>query len=205
MQYTYWLNKHGTISCKHRSPLTGRSPNELVVMTETRKALTDLLATQTICEDLRKSIEAALRHRARHMAPFTPLNEEQRLGWLDEVTHLTCRHNMGDSFTAGIDYPIRTHTILIKRLIVRKSLQGKPEEVLITGEELIVALDDALQRADWLNNENRTTLKTLSDWEDMLRELEPLLIAIYPKNKKAHKQYIAEVRSGVSNWLNKTV
>ena len=146
MQYTYWLNKHGTISCKHRSPLTGKSPNELVVMTETRKALTDLLATQTICEDLRKSIEAALRHRARHMAPFMPLNEEQRLGWLDEVSHLTCRDNMGESFTAGIDYPIRTHTILIKRLIVRKSLQGKPEEVLITGEELIVALDDDHER-----------------------------------------------------------
>jgi len=71
------------------------------------------------------------------------------------------------------------------------------------GKEL--SYIDALQRADWLNNENRTTLKTLSDWEDMLRELEPLLIAIYPKNKKAHKQYIAEVRSGVSNWLNKTV
>lgn len=145
--HTYWLNKRGTISCAHKSPLTGKTPAELIVMNESRQALQTLLTTpEVIAPDLIKAIETALRHRSRRMAPFMPLNAEQRLGWLDEAACLICSNDMAGCFTAGLTYAIRTSSIIIKHLIERKSIYGGLEEVLITGEELIVAMEDDLQR-----------------------------------------------------------
>jgi hypothetical protein len=60
---------------------------------------------------------------------------------------------------------------------------------------------EALARAGWLDNENRPNLKTQADWECMLLELESLLIALTPKRKKVHREYVAQVRAGIADWL----
>jgi len=74
-----------------------------------------------------------------------------------------------------------------------------------SGVQMVKELpyNEAWSRVGWLNNENRPSLKTMADWEEMLCELEPLLIALYPQNKKVHKAYVKEVRAGVAGWLAK--
>ena len=141
----YWINKNGTLSSNLPSPLTGKTLAELVIMQETR-ALLKLLLKQVIPDDLRAAIGAAINNQARRMAPFMPLNDEQRLGWLDEASTLICRLNFGDSFTEDLEYPIRSNTITIKRIIAKKSLKGILEEVLISGDDLIISMEDNFDR-----------------------------------------------------------
>ena len=148
MNYTHWLRKNGTIATTRRSALTGKTPAELVLMAETRKLLQLLLHSkqENISPDLRTAIEAMLRARLRRTAPFTPLNDEQRIAWLDEVTHITCRLELGDSFTAGSTYRVLCNDCPTSHIINRQTIQGGYEEVLISGNELVIKIDDDQKR-----------------------------------------------------------
>jgi len=141
--FDYWLRKNGTIATSRISPLNGKTPAELLLMAETRQLLQLLVDNQEalVSEDLRATITALLRSRARRTAPFTPLSAEQRLGWLDEVTHLVCKAHF-HAFTPGTPYRIKCEEVTVERLIKRKSLQGVLEDVLITGNELVATMQD---------------------------------------------------------------
>lgn len=140
----YWLRKNGRIACSRPSPLNGKTPQELCVMAETRKLLLLLLTqTEETSPELRAAIETALRHRARRSAPFLPLNDEQRLAWLDEVSHILCRLDLPGHFQSGQAYRVECHDIPIRQLTTRKRVIGNgQEEVLITGAELLITLRD---------------------------------------------------------------
>ena len=144
MQYTHWLRKNGTIATARRSVLTGKTTGELVLMAETRKLLQLLLHSKTECvsPDLRDNIQMLLRVRLRRTAPFLPLHEEQRIAWLDEHTHIDCHTDLGAAFTAGTSYRVHCNDCPTSHIIDRQTMHGGTEEVLITGNELIINIID---------------------------------------------------------------
>jgi hypothetical protein len=144
MPHTHWLRKNGTIATARRSALSGKTPAELVLMAETRKLLQLLLHSEqeSVSPDLRAAIEAMLRARLRRTAPFMPLNDEQRIAWLDEVTHITCRLDLCDSFTTGSTYRVACQDSPTSHIIDRQTMHGVAEEVLITGNELVINIAD---------------------------------------------------------------
>jgi hypothetical protein len=144
MPHTHWLRKNGTIATARRSALSGKTPAELVLMAETRKLLQLLLHSEqeSVSPDLRAAIEAMLRARLRRTAPFMPLNEEQRIAWLDEVTHISCRTDLDDSFTAGSTYRVVCQDSPTSHIIPADASCAAAEEVLITGNELVIHIAD---------------------------------------------------------------
>jgi hypothetical protein len=148
MNYTHWLRKNGTIATTRRSALTGKTPAELVLMAETRKLLQLLLHSkqENISPELRAAIEAMLRTRLRRTAPFRPLNDEQRIAWLDEVTHIVCRLELDDAFTTGSTYRVLCNDCPTSHIIDRQTIHGGYEEVLITGNEMLINIADDQQR-----------------------------------------------------------
>jgi hypothetical protein len=144
MPHTHWLRKNGTIATARRSALSGKTPAELVLMAETRKLLQLLLHSEqeSVSPDLRTAIEAILRARLRRTAPFMPLNEQQRIAWLDEVTHISCCADLDDSFTAGSTYRVVCQDSPTSHIIDRQTMHGVAEEVLITGNELVIHIAD---------------------------------------------------------------
>jgi len=144
MPHTHWLRKNGTIATARRSALSGKTPAELVLMAETRKLLQLLLHSEqeSVSPELRTAIEAILRARLRRTAPFMPLNEEQRIAWLDEVTHITCRTDLDDSFTAGSTYRVVCQDSPTSHIIDRQTMHGVAEEDQITGNELVIHIAD---------------------------------------------------------------
>ena len=152
----FWLTPRGTIGCRQPSALLGKTPAEAVVMVETRKLLRAMPADRT-SEELQTAVKAAFRNLARRTAPFLPLHDEQRLGWLDEHSHLACRIDMDDSFACGVHYKIQCHDIPTRRLIERATISGGKEEVLICGTELRVTLRDNHQRLHTFCHEELAT------------------------------------------------
>lgn len=144
MPHTHWLRKNGTIATARRSALTGKTPAELVLMAETRKLLQLLLHSkqESVSPDLRAAIEAILRARLRRTAPFLPLNDEQRIAWLDEVTHISCHTDLDTSFTAGSNYRVLCNDCPTSHIIDRQTMHGVTEEVLITGNEFLINIAD---------------------------------------------------------------
>jgi hypothetical protein len=145
-KHDYWLRADGRIATARHSPINGKMPAELILMAETRRLLQLILTdpNTSICDDLRATITALLRSRARRTAPFMPLSAEQRLGWLDEVTEIVCKAPLEDCFTAGTTYRIQCEDVRIDHSIFRKSLHHAKEEVLITGNELLTTITDDL-------------------------------------------------------------
>ena len=144
MPHTHWLRKNGTIATARRSALSGKTPAELVLMAETRKLLQLLLHSEqeSVSPELRTAIEAILRARLRRTSPFMPLNEEQRIAWLDEVTHISCRTDLDDAFTAGSTYRVVCQDSTTSHIINRQTMHGVAEEDQITGNELVIHIAD---------------------------------------------------------------
>jgi hypothetical protein len=120
-------------------------------MAETRKLLQTVLSNQRIhaSPPLRTAIQTALRSRRKLTAPLIPLGPEQRLGWLDEVDELTCEKPLqvkgdafGEAFSTGKSYRIASKTVATQDIITRQTVAGFPEEVAITGTELVVTIRD---------------------------------------------------------------
>jgi len=146
----FWLRKNGTIAAaRAESPLAGRTPAELVIMVQTRKLLQTLLRNKRlrISDDLRSAIQAALRSRARLAAPLIPLGPEQRLGWLDEAAELICSSPLtvpgdAEAFSSGRAYNLACRTVPTSQIVVGQTVAGMPEEILVSGSELLVTLRD---------------------------------------------------------------
>lgn len=139
-----WLRKNLRIATARPSALNGLTVQEAVVMAETRALLQHALDTLTVADDLRKLAAAALRQRHRTLAPFMPLGPSQRLGWLDEITSLTCSAPGLDGFTPGASYLLSTRTLLTHQRELRpnSAFPEQTEEVLVSGRDLIATLSD---------------------------------------------------------------
>jgi hypothetical protein len=146
--YAYWLRKDGTIATARASPLTGKTPQELVLMAETRRLLQLILHShrEETSPELAATIDSLLRARLRRTSPFMELSEIQRIAWLDEITHVECSTNLGAGFIAGDHYRVACMDIPTNQIIDRQRMDGGTEEVLITGNELIVTIRDQGKR-----------------------------------------------------------
>lgn len=141
MKRDFWLEAGGTIACRDASPLHGKTPAEAVQNKETRRLLRSIPA-ERCSEDLRSVAANALLDYAVRTAPLLPLPAAQRLGWLDEHSHLLCRLSMDSAFTRGSSYPINCGEISARRLTTKTTIQGIKAEVAITGSELLVTIRD---------------------------------------------------------------
>ena len=137
----FWLLAGGTIACRYPSSLHGMTPAEAVQSKETRRLLRSI-PPERCSEDLRSVVANALLDYAVRTAPLLPLPDAQRLGWLDEHSHLLCRLNLGAGFTPGSYYPINCGEISARRLTTKTTIQGTKAEVAITGSELLVTIRD---------------------------------------------------------------
>ncbi len=194
----YWLTKRGVISSKPTSALSGKTPAEAVLHPETRSLLRMILEDPKarVSADLRAAAKEVLRLLARRRAPLSPLPPERRLGWLDEFTHLECRAEWPGIFRRDFLYPHRCHDIPTRRLLERKTVAGEPEEVLVSGMELLVTIHDDLRRLHAFANfpvPNDPRLHAVHDFSTLLqhfkipsaRDITLVLPAAYKKLKAA--------------------
>jgi hypothetical protein len=148
MSASFWLTKKGLIASKPQSLLSGKTPAEAIVMSETRRLLQLLIndPTAKVSADLRIAAKGALRHRSRRTAPFLPLSPEHRLGWLDEFSHLECQVDLPGAFSTENAYRHNCHDVPTRRIIERNTMSGDTEEVLVSGVEMLVTIHDDLRR-----------------------------------------------------------
>jgi hypothetical protein len=145
--HNYWLRSNGKIATAKPSPLNGKTPQELVIMAETRQLLQLIINTpDEASPELTTIVQTLLRSRFRRTSPLTELTPAQRIAWLDEHTHIQCAHPLGDAFTPGKSYRVKCMDIPTSHLVDRQTLTGTTEEVLVTGRELLITIFDALKR-----------------------------------------------------------
>ncbi len=137
----FWLEAGETIASRYPSPLHGMTPAKAVQNKETRRLLRAIQSERS-SEDLRSVVANALLDYSVRTAPLLPLPAAQRLGWLDEHSHLFCRLSMDSAFTRGSSYPINCGEISARRLTTKTTIQGTKAEVAITGSELLVTIRD---------------------------------------------------------------
>ena len=190
----FWLLAGGTIACRYPSSLHGMTPAEAVQSKETRRLLRSI-PPERCSEDLRSVVANALLDYAVRTAPLLPLPDAQRLGWLDEHSHLLCRLNLGAGFTPGSYYPINCGEISARRLTTKTTIQGTKAEVAITGSELLVAIrDDQGRDHSFYNGGNSGAADPFAHSLEILikhfhippvPDITQILPARFRKNKKA--------------------
>ena len=88
-------------------------------------------------------------------APFYPLPEIQRLGYLDEEDAIDCTTDLADAkgkviFRQGQRYPLRSETVNITRKVTRpNSFTGEDEELEYCGQELAFLLTTPEDDNEW--------------------------------------------------------
>lgn len=187
----FWLEAGGTIASRYPSPLHGMTPAEALQSKETRRLLRSIPA-ERCSEDLRSAVANALLDYSVRTAPILPLPDAQRLGWLDEHSHLLCRLSMDSAFTRGSSYPINCGEISARRLTTKTTIQGTKAEVAITGSELLVTIRDEQGRDHSFFNWGGPdpfahSLETLIEHFHIppVPDITQILPARFRKNKKA--------------------
>lgn len=187
----FWLEAGGTIACRHESPLRGMTPAEAVQSKETRRLLR-AISPERCSDDFQSATATALLDYAVRTAPLLPLPDAQRLGWLDEHSHLLCRLSMDSAFTRGSSYRIECGEISARRLTAKTTIQGTKAEVAITGSELLVTIRDEQSRDHSFfsgggPNPFAHSLETLIEHFHIppVPDITQILPACFRKNKKA--------------------
>jgi len=125
--------------------LRGKHPMQLVLQRATRSELLNELAYEVWKVDpaLRSAVETAIRDYHAERAPLYPLPKTQRLGYLDEEDTIDCERDLyyperrrSPLFRAGRRYSLRSETVPILRYSRRRNLEGKWEDLQLTGREL---------------------------------------------------------------------
>lgn len=126
--------------------LNGQSPMQLVMQ---RAQRTELLNTVNggvwkVDPNLPIQIDECIAEYNSVRAPLYTLSDVQRLGYLDESDMIRCKKDMFDPktkmllFCEGLDYPIRTQSITVQRIIWKSNPVGVMNEFLRTGHELAI-------------------------------------------------------------------
>ena len=130
--------------------LDGQRPMQVVTQRAKRDILVSLITPDSPWRADPKLLEAvneaiSLYHSCR--APLYPLPALQRLGYLDEEDFIECRVDL-PGFDAGQRYAVSTQSVTVKRSGSRPNLQGDPEEIEFSGNELAILLTnkDGIQR-----------------------------------------------------------
>ena len=131
--------------------LNGQSPMQLVMQ---RAQRTELLNTVNggvwkVDPALPLQIDECIAEYNSVRAPLYTLSDVQRLGYLDESDMIRCKRDMIDPKTKrllyreGVDYPIRTQSISVQRVLWKPNPTGVMNEFLRTGHELAIFIKDA--------------------------------------------------------------
>ena len=160
--FNIWLGIDGTIQ-RHLTPfqaasrkvdrnqvnklnaIQGQRPMALVVQRATRAALLSVIRSEIWKVDpaLLEQVEKAVGEYNAVRAPFYPLNDVQRLGYLDEEDAIACRDGMQGDFTAGKSYQLATSTRKVTRKGSKLSpVTGNKQELELTGVELFITITD---------------------------------------------------------------
>jgi hypothetical protein len=165
--FNIWIDEHQVIH-RHLTPfqtlsgrvpqklvqtlnlLEGQTPMALVVQRNTREALQAAVNSDVWLVDpkLPPLVEESIRLYHASRAPFYPLSEVQRIGYVDEGETLKCRKNLGNSFTgytafeAGKSYKIASETVKIGRHKTQTNIDGEEEDILVTGQDLVITVTD---------------------------------------------------------------
>jgi hypothetical protein len=148
--------------------LNGKRPMQLVLQRAQRDALLALVgqasrlspsdpprsAQWSVDPALTAAVHQAIKDYHSQRAPLYPLPEIQRLGYLDEEDEIVCKQPLSPTFKSGAAYPIRTHTVTIRRRGKRANLSGEMEEIEYTGQELCILVEDRTGR-EWAFMEQR--------------------------------------------------
>lgn len=204
LPFNIWLGVDGTIQ-RHLTPfqaasgkvprdlvselhkLQGQVPLSLVVQKATRCALVRAVhsAHWRVEPRLIEAVERAVRDYESVRAPFNPLNEVQRLGYLDEYDNLTCKVSFA-AFRAGKAYNISSRTVPIQRVEKRINLLGKPEDVQIQGNELLIEIkgDDGRKHSFTFDTNNENVPSPSSDLQSLIAHFEipevPDIASLFP-------------------------
>jgi len=99
--------------------------------------------------ELIAAVKQAVNDYHAERAPLYPLPEIQRLGYLDEEDHITCKADLLNKngrliFKAGQQYSLRTQTVSITRKVSRpNAFTGEDEELEYSGQELALFIRDS--------------------------------------------------------------
>jgi predicted RNA methylase len=128
---------------KELAGLHGKYPASLVVQKPSRLALQRAVSggIWRVEPAVLPIVEKAVREYHAVRAPFSHLGPVQRLAYLDEEDTITCKAS-GDGFTEGQSYQIVTETFEGRKLELRPRPGYSPEEVLVTGQELVIRISD---------------------------------------------------------------
>jgi hypothetical protein len=123
--------------------LHGKTLLDLAVMRDTRDKAKALLADKRL--KVPPAVIAAFADACRQIAilgaPFTRPSPVQRVAWLDEQDSIECIRDFA-TFKAGQKYALKTETITGKKIETRHRPGFGPEEVLVTGQEVMVLVED---------------------------------------------------------------
>ena len=123
--------------------LHGKDPMDMVVQRPTRLALQGMTRASVlrVHTGVLAEIDRCVREYSAQRAPFTRLNDVQRLGYLDEEDAVKASaSNLG--FTAGCSYKMWTSSEETEKDDHRKREDGKTEKVKVSGVELVVRVED---------------------------------------------------------------
>ena len=127
--------------------LKNQFPAALVVQKETRCALLRSVTSGiwTVEPALVALVEKAVREYEAIRAPFFPLNEVQRLGFLDEEDSIVCKKDLKNEhgeFHAGERYTLTCATRTLMQYEERMNLAGEMDKVMISGCEMVITITD---------------------------------------------------------------
>ena len=131
--------------------LKSQFPAALVVQKETRCALVRAVTggIWTVAPSLIAIVDKALMEYAAVRAPFFPLNDVQRLGFLDEEDTIVCKKDFRSEkhgeFFAGKSYQLTCATRTLLQFEERMNLEGEKDRVMISGCEMVITITDGNQ------------------------------------------------------------
>jgi hypothetical protein len=121
--------------------LRGKTPLDLAVMRDTRDQTTAILKDKRL--KIPPAVVAAFADVCKQMAilsaPFTRPSPVQRVAWLDEQNTIECIRDWG-CFRAGEHYDVATQTITGRKTEKRHRPGFGTEDVLVTGQEVLIRL-----------------------------------------------------------------
>ena len=128
--------------------LNGKTPLQLVIQKTERRLLLDVTQREgwRVEPALAAAVENAVVEYHRVRAPLTPLNDVQRLGYLDEEDTIVCKRDLllgPVLYSAGQRYPLRTQTVPVTRKDTKFDFAGQPVPVELTGQHLAIYIGTA--------------------------------------------------------------
>jgi hypothetical protein len=145
---------------KELDALKNQSPLALVVQKASRDALRTAVNSDVWLVDpqLPAMVDQAIRDYNSVRAPFYPLSEIQRIGYLDESSQILCRKHGLPGFTKGQSYALSSTTVSIGGRAFKMNAVGEEDEIEITGSDLQITVVNGTEEPHRFMHKNEMLL-----------------------------------------------